>query len=538
MLTILVVDDELYALKGITQGIDWHDLPINALLEAESVDEAKLHLQTGQVDLVISDIEMPGQNGLDLLKHIRDTSPQTLTIFLTGHARFEYAQKAMHHGCFDYLLKPIDHDDLKNIVRRAHGEIERRREQRAFESMLDKYRLQWRGQLPILIERFWQDALASRTPVSADRLNRQFGLYGLPLAANRPVLPVLLSIEEWKAELDTGDEDIMEYAIRKAAEEIVLADRAGAVIRDRGEANLILLYPDGEGRFDRNDIIRSCGRYVAACSDYFHCRLSCYIGEPATVGNLPGALAKLMQLERANVSRPQSVIDGMSDAIEAQSGSGAASLPAFLEWGLMLEHGNADELGRTIEEALSTMYETTSSRETLELFYHGYLHMLFHAVSRKGMSLYDALTMQDIHDGQLARTPQQMGTWAVRLANKTGAALQERGKDASAVIAKVQAFVQDNLHLELSRDDIAGAVYRNPAYLSRMFRKETGLSLTEYIAQAKIERAKRLLTETNDKISRIAEDVGYTHFSYFAKLFKKMTGLTPQEYRKKYQTLP
>ncbi|WP_420869702.1 helix-turn-helix domain-containing protein [Cohnella ginsengisoli] len=130
-----------------------------------------------------------------------------------------------------------------------------------------------------------------------------------------------------------------------------------------------------------------------------------------------------------------------------------------------------------------------------------------------------------------------MAAWALRLLAKTHAALLDRQRDASAVIAKIQSFVQDHLNEELGRDEIAKAVYRNPAYLSRLFRKETGMSLTDYIAQAKIERAKRLLTDTNDKISNIAEGLGYMHFSYFAKLFKKVTGVTPQDYRKKHQSI-
>lgn len=64
MLTMLVVDDEMYALKGITQGIDWSEMPIGRILEAENVFEAKRHIQENKVDLLISDIEMPGANGL------------------------------------------------------------------------------------------------------------------------------------------------------------------------------------------------------------------------------------------------------------------------------------------------------------------------------------------------------------------------------------------------------------------------------------------------------------------------------------------
>lgn len=537
MLTMMVVDDEIYALKGITQGIDWSDLPIETILEAEDVNEAKRHLQEKQVDLVISDIEMPGANGIELLKQMRELSPSTLTIFLTGHARFEYAREALKYGCFDYVLKPVDHDALKGIVRKAVEEIERRKAQEAFEDTLELYRRQWTNQLPILVERFWGEVLAGRASVVPERLNRELQLYDIPLEADGRALPVLLSIEGWERELDERDESIMEYAVRKAASEIVLGEQPGTIMKDRNELNLALLYGQPA---DRTELRRRCMQYVRACQEYFHCRVSCYIGEMTRLAELPGALERLTQLERANVSQPQTVVDGT----QAQAAGGDhASAPvqhalSFADWALLLDGGQVDELAKEIEGAMARFQAEGASREALELFYFGFTHLLFQAASRKGMSIYDVLTMQEIQDGLSARTPALMQAWAQKLLAKAGPAIVSQRGDASAVIAKIQAFIQDNLHKELSRDDIANAVYRNPAYLSRLYRKETGISLSDYIIQLKIERVKKLLRETNDKISNIAEGLGYLHFSYFAKLFKKTTGLTPQEYRKKHQTMP
>lgn len=540
MLTMLVVDDEIYALKGITQGIDWSDLPITTILEAENVEQAARLLKDHKVDLVISDIEMPGANGIELLRQIRETTPSTLTIFLTGHARFEYAKEALHYGCFDYVLKPVDHDLLKGIVKRAVEEIDRRRSQQEFEDTLEIYRHQWTSQLPILVERFWQEILSGKVTATRDRLNREFELYNIPLTSDDQVLPILLSIEQWEVELDARDESIMEYAVRKAASEIILADNAGVVLKDRNEFNLVLLY----GKPTNREQLKSrCMQYVKACYDYFHCRVSCYIGEGVRIGETQASLEKLSQLERANVSEPQSVLD-ITQAFEAGSlvngatGANGSNLPSFADWAILLERGNLEELTLNIEETFRSFQEETASREILELFYFGFVHLLFQAASRKGISIYETVSVQEINEGQTARTPALMQAWAAKLLHKAGQAIVDRQRDASAIISRIQTFIQENLDKELNRDEIANSVFRNPAYLSRLFRKETGLSLTDYIVQVKIEKAKRLLKETNDKVSNIAEGLGYVHFSYFAKLFKKAAGLTPQEYRKQHQNLP
>lgn len=538
MLTLLVVDDEIYALKGITQGIDWSDLPFASVLEAESVSEALEHARNGRVDLVISDIEMPEANGIELLRRLKELSPETLTIFLTGHARFEYAQEALHYGCFDYLLKPVDHDALKDIVRRAVREIERRKEQLAFEHTLDQYRRQWAQQLPILVERFWQEVLAGRFALSESRLEREFARYDIPLGKGGRVLPVLLSIEGWDAELGERDESIMEYAVRKAAEEIVLEGGPGVVLQDR-DLNVALAYAGG-GALDRKALLGRCAQYVAACRQYFHCRVSCYVGDAEAVAGLPAALERLTQLERANVAAPQSVIDANeaeAGAAAIGGGGGVPPAPSFTEWGVLLDGGETEALALGIEQAMARYRSEGASREHLELFYYGFVHMLYQSASRKGVPVSDIATSQELGEGLAIRTPELMQGWAGKLIRKAGLVFQERQRDPSAVIAKIQAFIQEHLDRDLSRDDIAQSVYRNPAYLSRMFRKETGMSLTDYIVQMKMERAKRLLTETNDKISNIAEGLGYGHFSYFAKLFKKTCGVTPQEYRKKHQTV-
>ncbi|WP_276356709.1 response regulator transcription factor [Cohnella caldifontis] len=533
---MLVVDDEIYALRGITQGIDWSDLPFAEILEADSVDAALAVLTGRQVDLVISDIEMPGANGLTLLRWMQEHRPETVTVFLTGHARFDYAQEALHLGAFDYVLKPIDHDVLKGIVGRAVREIQERRQRQDFEHTLGEYRRQWSSQLPILVERFWQDLLANRLPLSPGLLRRQFELYGIPLGAEDGVQPVLISIEQWDVELDARDENIMEYAIRKAAAETILAEWPGAVLQDRSDLNLLLLYlPDGVA-VDRAVLHERCRQYVTACRDYFHCRVSCYLGESVRVDRLADELERLQQAERVNTSTLQAVIDIRNAEGEASVGSGF-TLPPFGEWGLLLDGGRTEELSKALADYAGQFRSSAPSRETLELFYFGFVHMLFQVAYRKGVSVYHTINAADLNAGQSLRTHQQLLAWALDLIQKAGDAFQGRQRDVSAIISKIQSFIQDNLHREMSRDEIAAAVYRNPAYVSRLFRKETGMSLWDYITHAKIERAKERLAGTNDKISDIASELGYTHFSYFAKLFRKMTGATPQDYRKNHRAL-
>ncbi|WEK54904.1 MAG: AraC family transcriptional regulator [Candidatus Cohnella colombiensis] len=103
------------------------------------------------------------------------------------------------------------------------------------------------------------------------------------------------------------------------------------------------------------------------------------------------------------------------------------------------------------------------------------------------------------------------------------------------VIHQILNYVEEHLLDELTREDIAQYVHFHPAYLSRFFRKKTGWSLTEYIVQKRIEYAKEMLAQPNLKIGYIMNHLGYYNLSHFTRTFKKTTGYTPQQYRKRNQ---
>ncbi|GIQ68024.1 response regulator [Xylanibacillus composti] len=533
MYRLLVVDDELFAIKGITQGIEWSDLQIESVMEAMDVDEAKQILGSERVDVLISDIEMPGENGLELLEWLQTHSPNTETIFLTGHANFSYAQRAIHLGSFDYVLKPVDHDQLKETVRKALELIREERELLDFHETYKMYYQQWTQQLPALVERFWQDVLAGRMPLSPQRLQASLDMYEIPLSLDGHILPVLISVEEWKEELSTRDEEIMEYALRKAAAEIILQEGPGAVIQDRGDYNLALIYLAPGESLDRTSIIARCKEYVQACNRYFYCSLSCYIGDEAQIGGLQQSLNRLLEMERSNLKL-------MNEVFLQQDVRGSADSmlppPSFTDWLVLFEAGKKDELLTRIEEKLDSMQKEEVGQESLAAFFFGFMNMVYLFAHKKGLSVNEIFTAPEMMDmGAVTRSYHHLRTWATRVVNAAVETTGSKLKDVSAVIAKIQHYIQTHLNEELNREDLAALVYLNPAYVSRLFKKETGVSLSEYIQTVRMEQAKQLLAESNDKISSVAEAVGYSHFSHFAKLFKKITGITPQEYRKRFQ---
>lgn len=532
MFNLLVVDDELFAVKGISVGIDWSDTPIKEVFEACDYETA-CELMSGQaMDIAILDIEMPGHSGLELAEWIHEHSPQTEVIFLTGHANFAYAQRAMQMEAFRYVLKPVDHDELKRIVEEAAGKI---REQVTFQNSYSKYSKLWDSQKPLLIERFWQDVMNGRISLLPERLDNALTQYDIPLGAGGYVIPVLISVEQWKEALNLRDEEIMEYAVRKAAEEMVLDRNPGSVVSDRSGINLILLYAGATPFLQSADLKRRCGQYIGFCNEYFHCSLSCYIGDPVVIKDLSATYRALLSMERDNVTRTNGVFQQSDGGMRPLR---PLSQPMFDEWAGLFETGHRQELLLKIDRYFQVMGETGATHEMLEDFYYGFVSMVYQVAERKGIPAYKLLSGQSAPQGNTpTKSIGTLRTTVHRIVDRGAEEFLTAGGQVSSVVSSVMAYVEAHLHEEFSREEVAASVFLNPAYLSRLFRKETGLSMTEYIFKTKMERAKQLLAQSNDKVVHIAEAVGYGHLSYFAKQFKKFTGYSPHEYRRAFKKI-
>lgn len=125
LFTAMIVDDEPIAIEALKSGVDWAQIQISHILSANNVEDARRILEKNEVDILLCDIEMPGASGLELIEWLNSACPGTVCIFLTCHSEFTYAKQAVALGIFDYLLKPIDYDELTGILKKA---VARRKE--------------------------------------------------------------------------------------------------------------------------------------------------------------------------------------------------------------------------------------------------------------------------------------------------------------------------------------------------------------------------------------------------------------------------
>lgn len=532
MTKMLVVDDERFAVDGICHSADWRALGIETIHTANHADEARRILTEHRIDILICDIEMPDEDGLSLVRWVKEHSPHTEALFLTCHSEFSYAKQAINIGSFDYLLKPADGEELEQAVMRMLQAIKEKEESLQHNELYRKYKELWSKQQPLLAERFWQDLLSRRILSFGDFLARAIQDAQIALDATDKAIPILISMEEWQKPLSERDQEIMEYAVKKAAGEVFLAGRPGLscdVVTDRSGVLFAMLYA-GEEELAAHDWMQASAAFVDVCRSYFYCQVACYVGRAVQPQDVSRLCEALKNMERDHVGRRDSVI-----LYTPQTAAYSLQLPVpdHLDvslWSIYMLRGEREKVIELIHRSAERLEASkVLNQKQLETYYHDTLQVVYNFLHVKGMTA-DGVPRFSLWTSAQIRSLSQYKHWAESLIWAVMDAVFA-DKEEIGVIERAIQYMKEQVEEDISRDDVANHVNLNPAYLSRLFKKETGANLIDYLIETKMNRAKQLLEATPMTVGAVAQQVGYSNFSHFTKMFKKQFGVNPQEYR-------
>lgn len=536
MIRMLIVDDEQFAVEGILRSNNWKELGIDEVLTAYHASVARQMMQDFQIDILICDIEMPDEDGLSLVRWVKEFSSSTQSLFLTCHSEFDYAKQAISLGSNDYLLKPVDGEELAKAVVRMLDAIKEKEEHIRYSQMYRKYASLWDKQKPRILEHFWQDLLSRKILSFGDSLERAIQDAGIDLHAEDQILPILISIEEWHKPLDTRGQEIMEYAIKKAAEEIWVNDHDGEVITDKTGVIFVLIraseFMAGTAK-KKPDWVEwnSIGEhFIRVCRDLFYCSVTCYVGHYVPIQELPGLCENLKNMERDNVTETQSVLRYTRKSISQAESAEIPDETSISEWAASMLNGNKELTIRLIHRMVDRLEATPNIRgKHLSCLHQDTLQIIYYFLQVQGISSNN-IPEFSVWTSAKVQGLKQYKHWAENLVSAVMEAAFETG-ERDSVIQKSIRYIHQNIEEELSREHVAAYVGLNPAYLSRLFKKETGQNLIDFLIEAKMNRAKELLDTTGMTVSAIAQQVGYSNFSHFSKTFRKQFDVNPHEYR-------
>jgi len=535
---LLIVDDEVVIANGIKASVDWSRIGIVSVHVAYNLKEARDCLNDLPIDIIISDIEMPQESGFELLEWVRQHYPRTECMFLTCHADFAYAKRAIQLGSLEYMLKPVSSIEMEKVVLKAIEKIKISRESEvASETYKHYYRL-WETHQPLLIERFWMDILSQIIPADLPSIMKVVRNRCIPYTEEQLHLPILISVQRWNKKLTVRDEMILDYALRNALEEVLSPSISPGQIVQVKKGVLLAIVPimDGDTAVSIELIRTKCQTYIDACNSYFYCHLACYIGRPVRIHEMLEMYQRLELMQVNNVNSTNEVILHEDNAKPTCS----IKLPQLDVWSELLKQGDQVRLLAETRDFLH-VWQTLEGLDAkrLQQFYQNFLQMVLYTLKETGLLADEIFHDHLAPERALTATRRvvDLQDWVEEVLEKAVAHI--RGLEThESVVEKIKRYIALHLDQELSRQYIADHVSLSPDYIVRLFKKEIGVSITDYILQERVKRAQDLLAKTDMTIGSIAASVGYSNFSYFSLIFKKESLMSPHDYRKQYRRKP
>ncbi|MED4225583.1 response regulator transcription factor [Neobacillus cucumis] len=528
MFQVLVVDDEWHAVNGIESGVEWDKLGISTVHTAFSVRQAKEVFKQHSIDLLICDIEMPEENGLEMLAWVREHFSSTESIFLTCHADFSYAKKAIQLGSLDYILKPFRFKDLENAILKAINKIQEKKESLQYKGNYEHYHQLWLKYKPVLIERFWMDLLTYAIPSEAVQFQRILEEQNIPFNNIMKFLPVLFSVNRWNKDFSYREEKVMEYALRDVAEKFFITeDQQGQmVLIKRGILVYILPILDSDDK-NKVKLSKDFQNYIEYCNQHLYCDISCYIGKPVTIQYMPEMFESLLAYDSENVSDTNKVLYFSVHKINIVP----YSIPNMDGWMELLRQGSRRILLKEIDDFIESfkIKQGLNSGWLYKLF-QNFLQIVYYVLKQKGLQAHQVFDREEMLE-EATRSVSYLQKVMKNIIEKVMDSLEFVDKTQSTV-DKVKVYISHNINCDLSRETIAKYVYLSPDHLTKIFKKETGLSISDYMIQEKMKVAKELLLKTDKSVKEIAMEIGYLNFSHFSKIFKQFTNMTPKDFRK------
>ncbi|MCU6711040.1 response regulator [Paenibacillus sp. J5C_2022] len=502
---LMIVDDEETIRIGLASLIGRLLPEWEVALSCEDAASALAGLEKTRPDLAIIDINMPGMDGLTLAGELERLQPELYKIILTGHEKFTYLQSAMRQGVSDYLLKPVQRDELVQSVRKIEAVMAERERQTTVR--LEKLLLEW--MMTDSEHRFCELKTAWKQ------------MQGKADATEYGVLVLF-----WEHGTNGLDRIHIEWVAKELKAFSRKIDQAiGTIVAE--SCALFVLRGDGlPSSQEWKGYLQELGKGCRESSPFPRIRAF-------------GCSDSFRQLEGLRDAYNQAV-NGM---YERENGLPATPAPQH-DWvkklTLAIETNDSEETLQLLQDwkrELLQASERYPGRTTL-LCFQFLAFLSGPALSVIPSKLGSSLLEQGLKLAQrlpLSLTPPVMlGEIAKFVDGLCFDDVQER--NYRKVIVQVQQMIREEYaDPDLNLETLAQRVYLHPSYLSELFKETTGQRFIDYVTEVRMEEARKILRETDKKMYEIAAAVGYTSPKYFSTLFRKRFRLTPMSYRERAQ---
>ncbi len=537
MLKVVIADDEEKVCKLIKYLIDWEAMGMELAAIVNDGKKAYEAIIEHQPDIVITDIRMPTYDGIELIRKTKELYPNIYFIIISGYSQFEYAQQAIKYGVENYLLKPLKKKELHETLSKI---IEKKNSMNMELSEREELREKLHSSEAKNNRKFISEVLSSSNPLllqkSLEEINAEYSCHfregNYAVINARPFLKSAKMDSESYALLLSKIQTIFEEKIESECKELITAIYDGEIIclLNLGDASLTLIKK-------RLNMLRiDVGNLKAIFGEF-----DMVIGLSNMYDGISYCLEAMLQAKTAILNRVLFTAPYIIEYAECKeavikvedifSAADRKHLISLVE--LMDINGVLEEINR-VAEAIGKQKDHLDGELIFRIYAELIATLLFAA---KNYMVNYVLPAQMFFEDKykMFLTYHEVFEWLDRNIKEQMEKYLESKKELNSIpIRQAKQYIYDNYNKAISLENVSHAVGFNPAYFSSLFKKETGKSFTEYLLEVRVQNAKQYLTQTNMEIADISTEIGYSDVKYFSKIFKKLTGVNPSEYRKLY----
>lgn len=541
MLTMIIADDEPFIRGSLINGFKWREeFGIEVIGEAaDGLEAYELCLKLAP-DILFTDIMMPFMNGLQVAEKLKAAGCETKIIIISGAQDFSYAQSAMRVNAEGYILKPVKLGEVKDIFHKVTAKINGERDK---EIDLGQLKKQLQDNMPLIREKFLQN-LISGLYRNEQEIWEKVDYFSLPFKRNEPLTAAVLQLDDYGAAVDKYSEEykqLLYFSIQNIMSECLNSNPCGISFVASENEFIMIFCP--EGTSSPVSISSVCEQIIGSIKEYLRLDASIGIGRTCTLAgqieySYKDALAALAYKFYTGHASILHITDIQPD-------TNTLSSTFFYKFHAQLM--NELKAGHTgkVTELLETLF-TMLEGPRLQI---GYVQSICaEIIFTSARALYeideeiervlsDRITIMDTLYVQ--KNIAGLKSYMLSLFHDLSAYVAGKNTSKnSRAINRIRAIVQEGYAQDLSISRIAEEVFLTPNYISLIFKKETGETITDYITKIRMNKAKELLQTTDLKVMEISERVGYENPHYFSTVFKKTVGVHPLKYRSDPEETP
>lgn len=525
----LLVDDEIHILNNLRIVIPWSQLGIDIVGTARNGAEAMDIVKEHSPDLILCDIRMPIMDGMEFLRELRKMGQESQVLMLTGYQEFEYARVALQHGVRDYILKPINYEELEQTIAKIADEVR--------SSMMEKKMAErrWGKVVSLAYEKMMFDVIMGFTSS-----NPSYAMVDEDIQLDQLVYTVIMVDLDDYAQRTVSWSDserrLWNFAVRNVLQDALSDDDLKYAVLQTREGEWCVLLQFIRDRYKVNEKDTENWAMIIQRAVREHVKMSVSVAwdsGPIPMPALPHAYKRLQRVLMLHPDAEQLVsVDESSTARQAASVS---------QWHLVEEilSGMKSNDKKRVEQGLvdlqnSLMLMSEQSIMRAEKFLHYIIIHLLREMRELELltkneeeamweKLQHSVSMKDL----LHALSQLLDQSKEHAMNK---------KSSELLMISAKDYIHRNLGSDIGVDEISDYLGISCSYFSLLFKNQFGETFVEYLTKQRMELAKSMLLMTDKSITQIGISVGYSERRYFTKVFQKYTGMTPSDYRESEKT--